>query len=137
MSPETKDDIQFQLGQLDKIHQSLKDIEDAVEWDDRETAFVAVQLHGYYNGFERILRMLTDKVLSGEGWHARLLAEFQLEPFLPYDFVVDLMRFRHVFRGSYLVNLDPIKVGDLRVKFVETHDQIHQFIVDQLDRAES
>lgn len=123
-----------------RIRQALADAETAVLRVERAMAAVsrntvdkdlfldsvALGLHDYYAGLERLFEHLAssiDKSLpSGPDWHRELLRQMALDvpglrpPVLasPTLHAVDeYLRFRHVVRNVYAFTLDPDRLADL------------------------
>lgn len=95
---------------------------------------LAALLHAYYNAFEtlveRIARELDGGVPTGERWHEALLLQATIE--IPgvrpaivdaslHDGLHALRKFRHFFRHSYGLELDPDKVVENAGRLVATH----------------
>lgn len=94
--------------------------------DDYYLDSVALNLHGFYSGVERIFTLIAetiDGVLpQGENWHMLLLQQMTGDrpPFRPAVISEDVARrlneyrgFRHVVRNVYTYHFDPDKVGEL------------------------
>jgi hypothetical protein len=87
---------------------------------------VALNLHGFYSGVERLFEMIArhvDRALpSGEGWHQDLLqqmtkgiAERRPAVISPESasMLDEFRRFRHLVRSLYTFNLVPQKMEPL------------------------
>jgi hypothetical protein len=96
--------------------------------DDDYLDSVALNLHGFYSGLERIFERIAVVVdgskPTGENWHQALLEQMTTEVFGVRPAVIsDVTRepldayrgFRHVVRNVYTCNFDPAKVGKLVV----------------------
>jgi hypothetical protein len=94
--------------------------------DDYYLDGVALNLHGFYMGIERILTRIAetidDKLPHGEGWHLLLLEQMMKEvPGIRPAAIStetgrkldEYRRFRHVVRNVYTHNFDPAKLGKL------------------------
>jgi hypothetical protein len=94
--------------------------------DDYYLDGVALNIHGFYNGleriFERIAAIVDGSKPVGEAWHQALLQQMNTEvsnirPAVISDVVreqLDEYRgFRHVVRNVYTFNFDPVRVGRL------------------------
>ena len=127
------------LRQLaDRIRSELDDLERVVNrigegWqralraaDDYYLDGVALNLHGFYAGLERLFELIATivdgKKPEGENWHQALLSQMTLEvpairPAVISEAVnrhLDEYRgFRHVVRNVYTFKFDPAKVGTL------------------------
>jgi hypothetical protein len=95
-------------------------------YDDLYLDGVALNLHGFYMGIERILTRIAEtidgKLPQGEGWHLLLLEQMTREipgvrpAVISTEIGVKLdeyRRFRHVVRNVYTHNFDPVKLGKL------------------------
>lgn len=88
--------------------------------------FVALNLHGFYSGWERLFELIARHVdgvaPSGDTWHRDLLHRMAtdqpdvrpavLGPASVKD-LDELRRFRHLVRNLYTFNYDPEKLGTL------------------------
>jgi hypothetical protein len=94
--------------------------------DDFYLDSVALNLHGFYSGFERlfthIAEIVDDDLPQGEDWHKRLLEQMKNE--IPgirpavistetWEILDDLRKFRHVIRNVYTHHLDSVRIGKL------------------------
>ena len=90
---------------------------------------IALHLHGYYNGIERILSVVAQSIDSSvpqdEDWHQQLLTQMTLpipnaRPALigerAYQELNELRGFRHVVRSNYAYELEPERVVALAEK---------------------
>ncbi len=123
---------------VERIHQELDDIPIVLArmnkaWersrrtnDDLYLDAVALNLHGFYSGAERIFthiaEIIDDNPPRGESWHLLLLQQMMREiPGIRPSVIStetgtkldEYRRFRHVVRNVYTHNLDPVKVGKL------------------------
>lgn len=93
--------------------------------------------HGYYTHlervFERIVRDLNSAPLEGPDWHRRLLLAMTLDrpgarPALfsagTADLLDELLRFRHLFRNLYVLDLDPRRIGDVLDRLIAIHTEV-------------
>lgn len=114
--------------------------------DDRYLDAVALNLHGFYSGIERIFmliaEMLDNSIPQGENWHVRLLAQMthsipNTRPAVISKTVckqLDEYRgFRHIVRNVYAYHLDPVKLGKLVEKswrvFAQIKEELSAFAV--------
>ena len=94
--------------------------------DDYYLDGVALNLHGFYLGFERIFARIAesvdDKLPHGDEWHSLLLRQMREEnpgirPAVvspeTWEVLDDLRRFRHVVRNVYTHHLDPERLTKL------------------------
>jgi len=123
---------------VSRIHQELQDIPRVLAranegWkrslqsnDDLYLDAVALNLHGFYSGAERVFiriaEIIDDNPPRGDSWHRLLLQQMMTEipgirpPVVSIDTGTKLdeyRRFRHIVRNVYTHNLDPVKVGKL------------------------
>ena len=84
---------------------------------------IAYHLHNLYNAFENIFQNIAavfgNSVSDVTRWHTRLLERMRLGvmPLRPaviddaaYDALDELRRFRHLFRHTYGIKLDPLRL---------------------------
>lgn len=94
--------------------------------DDYYLDSVALNLHGFYSGFERIFTHIAETIDGalphGEDWHRLLLEQMKndvtgIRPAVIStemgDVLDDLRKFRHVVRNVYTHHLDPARLGKL------------------------
>jgi hypothetical protein len=94
--------------------------------DDYYLDSVALNLHGFYSGLERIFTLIAEtidgSVPQGENWHLLLLQQMTKEiprvrPAVISDAVGERLNeyrgFRHVVRNVYTYRFDPAKVEKL------------------------
>ncbi len=87
---------------------------------------VALNLHGFYTGLERIFTLIAETVdgvmPTGENWHQTLLAQMAKEipgirpaviSSVTYQRLSEYRGFRHVVRNVYTFHFDPAKVEKL------------------------
>jgi len=87
---------------------------------------VALNLHGFYSGVERILELIAQEVdggaLGGEAWHAELLRQMtravsKVRPAVlsprSGDWLDEYRKFRHRVRNIYATNLVPDRMHAL------------------------
>lgn len=87
---------------------------------------VALNLHGFYSGVERLFELITrhidQRIPSGETWHRNLLYQVAQEnkPVRPavisqdsFESLDEFRRFRHLVRNVYTLNLVPQKMAVL------------------------
>lgn len=123
---------------LERIHQELGEIPRVLArmnegWElfrrsnnDHFIDGVALNLHSFYLGIERILTHIAETIDGnlprGENWHLLLLQQMMTEVPRVRPAVIstetgmkldEYRRFRHVVRNVYTYNLDPVKVGKL------------------------
>jgi len=92
----------------------------------RDWAAVGYLLHNLYNAlensFEQISRTFENHVVDASRWHSELLDKMSLAiptvrpavlPDTLRPILHDLRGFRHIFRHSYDLNLDPVRLARL------------------------
>jgi hypothetical protein len=124
-----------------RIRREMKDVERVLRrmeegWkraqrssDDYYLDGVALNLHGFYGGlerlFERIAALVDDARPTGQNWHQMLLQQMTEEiPGVRPAVISESVRvkldeyrsFRHVARNIYTFNLDPAKLEHLVVQ---------------------
>jgi hypothetical protein len=123
---------------IERIHQELKDLRIVLTrindgWerarrsnDDYYLDSVALNLHGFYSGFERLFALIAETVdkdmPQGEKWHLQLLermlaAKNSARPAVisaaSWETLNELRGFRHIVRNVYTHKFDPDKVGKM------------------------
>jgi hypothetical protein len=132
MNPEeTRALIERIQQELPELHIVVKRINDGWERarrsnDDYYLDSVALNLHGFYSGFERIFALIAETVdkemPQGEKWHLLLLERMLAEKSGIRPAVIsqaswktlnELRGFRHIVRNVYTHKFDPDKVGKM------------------------
>ncbi|CAA9280150.1 MAG: hypothetical protein AVDCRST_MAG77-4330 [uncultured Chloroflexi bacterium] len=118
---------------------------------------VALNLHGFYSGVERLLELIArhiDRAVpGGDAWHQELLSQMTREvpgvrpAVLSADRAVslnDLRRFRHIVRHLYTVHLDPERMRPLLSALPALWDEVRadllafaEFLEDLAERQSS
>ncbi|MBD0268693.1 MAG: hypothetical protein ICV77_10420 [Cyanobacteria bacterium Co-bin8] len=111
--------------------------------DDLYLDSVALNLHSFYNGIERLFEgiatTLDNHLPSGSGWHKALLEQMANEvanvrPAVISDLTLTLLdnycRFRHVVRNIYSYRIDPDKLSHLVEEVPGTFAQAQQELTD-------
>lgn len=93
--------------------------------------------HGYYTHLERALERiagdLSGERFDGSDWHRRLLQSMTLDrpgfrpavlPLPLSERLDELLRFRHLFRNLYVLNLDPRRIRDILALAQELHPEV-------------
>lgn len=109
--------------------------------DDRLLLVVAMSLHGFYTGiekiFETIAKQIDGSLSSYSGWHKDLLLQMSAEisntrPEVinnsTYELLLEFLAFRHVVRNNYTHKLEPNKVR----KLVENLDDCYKSLKNDL-----
>ena len=122
--------IQYELNELERTRNAIErhwlHSFSAGQDQDAFINSVALHLHSFYSGIERVLRMIADEfdggVLGGENWHAELLRQMQFEvpsvrPRVLRPETVELLeeyrKFRHLIRNIYATNILPERLEKL------------------------
>lgn len=115
-------DIQNDLEAINGIYEALG----APEIDESEPQesliVIAYRLHSLYTAFENIFRNISasfENHLEQASWHRQLLQRMRLDlsPLRPavidaeaYERLDEMLRFRHVFRTMYGLDLDSLRL---------------------------
>jgi protein involved in sex pheromone biosynthesis len=104
--------------------------------DDYYLDGVALNLHGFYGGLERIFELIATAIdgakPKGENWYQMLLRQMTTEaaglrPAVisqsTYDHLDDYRGFRHVVRNMYTYNFETAKLQNLVIDLPSTLDQ--------------
>lgn len=102
--------------------------------DDLYLDSVALNLHGFYSGIEKIFETIAERIddalPAGEDWHKQLLMQMSLEIKLirppviskkTYELLNVYRGFRHVVRNVYTFNLSSEKLDPLVRNLEETY----------------
>jgi hypothetical protein len=135
----------------ERIRSELKDLRRVVEraekgWersnlqaDDMYVDGVALNLHGFYSGLERLFELVATVVDAskpqGVEWHKELLEQMAKE--IPNirpavisgpmrEALDEYRRFRHLIRNVYTFKLNPSKVGELLDKTPRVYAQVRR-----------
>lgn len=118
--------ITKELQELERIVSRCQDIwqQSEASGDNRYIDGVALNLHSFYTGLERIIELVVSEIdealPTGAAWHQELLRKAatevpQLRPALISDATRDRLDryrgFRHVVRNVYAFELDPARLG--------------------------
>lgn len=112
--------------------------------DDLYLDSVALNLHSFYSGIERLFEgiatTLDSHLPSGNSWHRALLAQMataipNIRPAVISDSTLAVLenycRFRHVVRNIYGYRLDPTQlrglVDDVSAAFAQTQQELTDF----------
>lgn len=124
-------EIQSDLDTIDRIYEVLgsPDLRDTETQE--SLVVIAYRLHSLYITFENIFRNIAasfENHLNQAGWHRQLLQRMRLDlaPLRPavidaeaYECLDELLRFRHVFRTMYGLDLDSLRLGIVLRKALE------------------
>jgi uncharacterized protein YutE (UPF0331/DUF86 family) len=139
------------LGELaSRIRQELSELKHVLErmseaWkrarnsnDDFYLDSVALNLHGFYSGLERMFSLIAEIVdgsmPQGENWHQLLLQQMSTERTRVRPAVIseavskglnEFRGFRNVVRNVYTYQFDPVKVEKLVQSAPQVFAQIH------------
>ncbi len=114
-------ELQNVVDRIALLSQRAQQTQDDGYWDG-----VALNLHSFYSGVERIFediaRTVDDSVPSGAGWHANLLLQMASSVTNVRPAVIrsearacldEYRGFRHVVRNVYAFNLRPARIKEL------------------------
>ncbi len=143
---------------IGRIQEELKDLELVVNraerlmdkarktGDDDYLGSVALDLHGFYSGAERILQMIATEidgaVPKGAEWHRELLIQMSAEvPGVRPAIITrntrycldDYRGFRHIVRNVYAFNLRPSRLQELVAGVRGCYDSLQRDLVDFTD----
>lgn len=105
--------------------------------DDYYLDGVALNLHGFYSGleriFERVASTIDGNVPDGANWHQELLSQMSIEipgvrPAIISSETVDMLQdyrgFRHIVRNVYTYHLNPDKMERLINNLDAAHEKM-------------
>jgi hypothetical protein len=117
---------------------------------------VALNLHSFYSGLERIFELIATEIdggtLGSEGWHSELIRQMTLDlpnirpPMLQINTAEqldDYRKFRHRVRNIYTTHLDPERMSPLVDKlpalWEKTRTELTAFLefLEQLAQSDS
>jgi hypothetical protein len=111
--------------------------EDDYYWDS-----VALNLHGWYSGLERIFVLIAEtldhKLPEGENWHQKLLEQMTREVVMLRPAIIsqavnqqlaDYRGFRHVVRNVYTFRFDPAKMEKLVAEAPKVFQRVEQELI--------
>ncbi|MEZ4556734.1 MAG: hypothetical protein R2851_08955 [Caldilineaceae bacterium] len=129
-------DIETELGHLDRLAADIQDVQREIATDPEHRRIfyenLALKLHNFYTGCERIFNVVTSELNGGPptgyDWHQRLLdrmaADWGERPaIITAATATDLrefLSFRHVVRNVYGYELDPERIERLLEKYPQT-----------------
>ena len=100
---------------------------------------VALNLHGWYSGFERMFELIAIEIdggaLGSEAWHTELLRQMALDlpetrpPVIQHETAAKLdeyRKFRHRIRNIYAASLDPARIQPLVEGLAGLSDELHR-----------
>lgn len=124
----------------------------AAEDQDAFLNSVALNLHSFYNGLERVMELVAQEIdggtLGGEAWHAELLRQMTLELPSVRPAVLgsdtrhrldEYRKFRHRVRHIYATHLNPARIEHLVQNLPTTWEQVRTEMLafaDFLERLE-
>ena len=126
-------DLELELAKLAKLEQQIQrsqnDIAEAPVYADSFHESLALKLHNFYTGCERIFSLISAELNGGvpksADWHRRLLARMVVDREDRKAVIVtetekhlqEFLRFRHVVRNIYGFELDIEKLDRLLEKY--------------------
>ncbi len=121
-----RDEIEEMERTVDAVERHWRRFEKARADQDAFLNSVALNLHGFYSGVERILELIALEIdggtLGGEAWHAELLRQMQssvskVRPAVLSQETVawldEYRKFRHRVRNIYATHLVPDRMQSL------------------------
>lgn len=98
---------------------------------------VALNLHSFYSGIERLFELIArhvdEEIPAGETWHRDLLDQMAQEQTAvrpavigrdSFDLLDEFRRFRHLIRNVYTINLIPDKMATLVIALPKLWPQL-------------
>jgi len=149
--------IRLEIDELDKIvsviNRHWQHTKTASEDQDAFLNSVALNMHSFYNGLERILELIATEMdggtLGGASWHTELLRQMTMEiPSVRPAVLTPAMgkqldayrKFRHRVRNIYTTYLDAAQMAHLVDSLPSTWQQISRELsdfIEFLDQLES
>ncbi len=125
-------DIETELDRLTRLDAEMRRVEDEIERDPSHAPLfhesLALKLHNFYTGCERIFQLIASEINGGVpssfDWHRRLLErmaserEGRIAVISPETaaLLAEFLAFRHIVRNLYGFELDPARVGALAAR---------------------
>ena len=126
-------DIETELGHMRRLAADIQDVQREIATDPEYSRLfyenLALKLHNFYTGCERIFNMVTSELSGGPptgfDWHQRLLDRMAADwgerpaiitPTTAAD-LREFLSFRHVVRNVYGYELDPERIERLLEKY--------------------
>ena len=143
--------IRSELNELQKIVVRIQDAWDRCRKfsDDFYLDSVALNLHGFYSGLERIFEIVASNIdadkPTGENWHQLLLNQMteevpQVRPAILSAHVCKLLQeyrgFRHIVRNVYTYTFDARKIEKLVVEAPNVYNSVKAEILSFADFLE-
>ncbi|MGD1858000.1 MAG: hypothetical protein ACFB2W_27505 [Leptolyngbyaceae cyanobacterium] len=138
-------DIEFELERLRQLEQSIRYVRQEIERDPSHAALfyenLALKLHSFYTGCERIFTLVANElnggVPSGSDWYRRLLDRMSAERDDRIAVVQpetakslrEILGFRHVVTSIYGFELDPSRIRRLVESYPTAWQQTESDIV--------
>lgn len=130
-------DIETLISRIEKGLEKAK-----VSSDDYYIDGVALNLHGFYSGIERIFQVIAENIdgemPSGYDWHQKLLLQMaeEVEGVRPAVIssgikdkqLQDYRGFRHVVRNVYSHRFNPDKIEKLVIELPEISKELFEYV---------
>ena len=139
-------DIETELGHMHRLAADIQNVQREIATDPEYSRLfyenLALKLHNFYTGCERIFNMVTSELNGGPptgfDWHQRLLDRMAADwgerpaiitPTTAAD-LREFLSFRHVVRNVYGYELDPERIERLLQKYPPTWNAFQHDVED-------
>jgi hypothetical protein len=139
-------DLTIELGYLTRLEEGIQQARIEIQRDPERAGLfyesLALKLHNFYTGCERIFQLLASELNgalpSGYDWHKRLLNRMRIAhegyPALltpeTTRLLEEYLAFRHVVRNLYGFELDSLRVQTLAANYSAVWGQVKSQITD-------
>lgn len=138
--------IKVELDEMERtvhtIQRHWKKVETSTPDQDAYLNSVAMGLHSFYSGLERLFELVATELdggtLGGDAWHTELLKQMSLDVSKVRPSVIqaetgkrldEYRKFRHLVRNIYTTHLDPLRVGTLVSRLWEVWNSVRQELI--------
>lgn len=134
-------DIEAELARVHRVAEDVTEVVDAIGLHSDVAPWlnesIALKLHNYYTGCERIFQTVATELNgglpSGAEWHIRLLDRMSQQrerriavvSITTAQLLQPYLSFRHVVRNIYGFELDPNRLLDLARRLPATHAAVY------------
>ncbi|MDB9525399.1 hypothetical protein PN498_05330 [Oscillatoria sp. CS-180] len=135
-------DIETELSRLIQLETAIAQLQEEIIDDPRHASLfyenLALKLHNFYTGSEKILRLvaieLNGGLPSGADWHKRLLKRMSQQREGRSAVLSDatalrlreFLGFRHIVRNLYGFELDPERIASLAARYPQMSTDVRQ-----------